>query len=359
MFQESRKRTRCREIRRVIHSLLISLVSVIVVGLIATIRTPAQTVQTPNAQPGQIVGTVTDTRGDPVAGATVVLAGHDAADKRTLTSDGNGFFAFDKVKSGIPFVVVVSAAGFADWASPAISLQPGEIKLIASIALKIATLNTTVTVAYSPVEIATQQMKVEESQRVLGIIPNFYISYEGDNTAPLTAKMKFQLAFKISYDPVTIAGVALIAGIRQATDSPNYQQGLKGYGERFGAVGADGFSDILIGGAILPALLHEDPRYFYQGTGTTKSRFWHAVSSPFICKRDNGTWGPNYASMGGDLASGALANLYYPESNRGAGLVFSDFAIGTAERVGASLAQEFLLSKFTHRGGHTTNASNQ
>jgi hypothetical protein len=164
--------------------------------------------------------------------------------------------------------------------------------------------------------------------------------------------MKFQLALKVSYDPVTIGGVALTAGLRQAANSPNYPQGAKGYGERFGATAADGFSDIMIGGAILPTLLHQDPRYFYQGTGTTKSRIRHAVLSPFIARGDNGKWGPNYSSVGGDLASSALSNLYFPKSNRGAGLVFSQFAIGTAERVGASLAQEFLLGKLTHRGGH-------
>ena len=114
----------------------------------------------------------------------------------------------------------------------------------------------------------------------------------------------------------------------------------------------NGFSDIMIGGAILPSLLHQDPRYFYQGTGTVGSRLRHAVSSAFIAKGDNGRSQPNYSSVGGDLGSAALSNLYFPKSNRGAGLVFSQFAIGTAERIGANLAQEFLLSKFTHRGGH-------
>jgi hypothetical protein len=233
------------------------------------------------------------------------------------------------------------------------------MKLLGSIPLQIATLNTTVTVTYNPVEIATEQIKIEETQRVLGIIPNFYISYEGDNAAPLTTKMKFKLALKVSYDPVTVGAVALMAGIRQATDSPDYPQGAKGYAQRFGAIAADGFTDIMIGGAILPSLLHEDPRYFYKGTGTTKSRLKHAISSPFVSKRDDGSWGPNYSSLGGDLASSAIANLYYPKSNRGAGLVFSSFAIGTAERMAAGVAQEFLLSKFTRRGGHTTDASKQ
>jgi len=107
----------------------------------------------------------------------------------------------------------------------------------------------------------------------------------------------------------------------------------------------------MIGGAILPSLLHEDPRYFYQGTGATKSRLRHAMFSPFVSKRNNGTWGPNYSSLGGDLASSAISNFYFPRANRGAGLVFSQFALATAERMGASVALEFLLSRFTHRAG--------
>jgi hypothetical protein len=99
-------------------------------------------------------------------------------------------------------------------------------------------------------------------------------------------------------------------------------------------------------------LLHQDPRYFYQGTGTTGSRIQHAMFSVFVAKGDNGRWQPNYSSVGGDLASAALSNLYYPQANRGVGLVFTNFAIGTAERIGANLAQEFIIARFTKRNRH-------
>ncbi len=108
-----------------------------------------------------------------------------------------------------------------------------------------------------------------------------------------------------------------------------------------------GYADIMIGGASLPSLLHQDPHYFYQGTGTKTSRFLHAISNPFVCRGDNGHLQANYSSLGGDLASAAISNAYYPQSNRGAGLVLGNFAIGTAERVVSSLAQEFLFRRFT------------
>jgi hypothetical protein len=114
---------------------------------------------------------------------------------------------------------------------------------------------------------------------------------------PLTPKLKFSLALRTAIDPVTFLGTGVIAGIEQAADHPNYVQGAKGYAERFGSIYADGVIDIMIGGAILPSLLHQDPRYFYQGTGSKKSRTLHAISNPFVCKGDNGHWQPNYSSM--------------------------------------------------------------
>lgn len=321
-------------------------------GIVLAFSLPARSQSNqPPARTGTVMGTVTDVNGGTVPNATVVLKEADSNTPRTLVTTDNGLFEFRDVKPGIPYLVSVSAKGFADWASPSITLSPAQFKIVSGIQLRIATAATKVDVHYDPVEVATEQFKAEEKQRVFGIIPNFYVSYERD-PAPLTASMKFKLALKVSVDPVTAAGVFFIAAARQAADSLNYGQGWGAYGERVGATAADGFSDILIGGAILPSILHQDPRYFYLGRGTTGSRIRHAMSSPFVARGDNGKWGPNYSSLGGDLASSALSNLYYPQSDRGPGLVFGNFAIGTAERIGASVAQEFLIGKFTRRGGH-------
>jgi hypothetical protein len=327
------------------------------IALVLTVSAEAlaQTAEQPASQSGRVIGTVTDVKGAPLFGATVVVAGPDASDRRSVSTDENGSFEINGLKPGVSYQVVVSGDGFEAWTSPAIILAPGEFKLMGEIPLDVTTQQTVVHVTYSPVELATQQLKQEEQQRVLGILPNFYVSYEGENTARLTAKMKFQLALKVSYDPATIGGIAMVSASRQAVNTPKYGQGWGPYGERFGATAADGFTDIMIGGAILPSLLHEDPRYFYQGTGTTKSRLRHALLSPFIGRRDNGTWGPNYSSVGGDLGSAALSNLYFPQSQRGPGLVMSLFALGTAERLGSILTQEFVIGRMGARGSHMTN----
>jgi len=298
-----------------------------------------------------VMGTVTDVNGDVIPNATVVLKEIEGRDPLTIVTNDDGMFEFHDVRPDITYQLSVSAKDYEDWISAPIILKPDQFKIVSRVQLRIAPFRITVDVHDDPVKVATEQFKAEQKQRVFGIIPNVYVSYESD-PAPLTTGMKFKLALKVSTDPVTAAGVLLVASAKQAGDTPEYGQGWGAYGKRIGAVTADGFSDIMIGGAILPSLLHQDPRYFYQGTGTTGSRFRHAVFSTFVARTDQGKSQPNYSSLGGILASSSLANLYYPKSNRGAGLVFGNVAIGLAERIGASLAQEFLLGRFTRRGGH-------
>jgi hypothetical protein len=303
----------------------------------------------PKPQPGIIVGTAVDVNDDAIPGATVSLESPLVSDSRALVSNDNGFFEFKDLEPGTAYHLTISAPGFADWTSPEIMLKPGQYVIVKGTKLQVAMALTTVTVGYSPKEVATEQVKLEEQQRIFGFIPNFYVSYD-QNAAPLTAKLKFELAAKVSFDPVTFFGVGIAAGAEQAGNHPNYPQGWKGFGERYGAAYTNGFTDIMIGGAILPSLLHQDPRYFYQGTGTTKSRVLHAVMNPFVTRGDNGQRQPNYSTIGGDLASAAISNAYYPESNRGVGLFLGNFLIATGQRAAANLAQEFILRRLTHKG---------
>lgn len=301
----------------------------------------------PKPETGQIIGTVIDVNGDTVSGATVILQGSGLNDPRKVLANDNGFFEFKQLDPGT-YRLTITAAAFADWTSPDLVLNPGQYLILSDSKLQIAEVTTTVSVMNTAEEVATEQVKIEETQRVFGIIPNFYVVYD-PSPMPLTPKLKFHLALKTSTDLFTVLGVGVLAGINQAGDTPDYVQGAKGYAERFGAAAADGISDIMIGGAILPSLLRQDPRYYYQGTGNNKSRVLHALSSPFVCRGNNGRLQPNYSSIGGDLGSSALSNLYYPASNRGARLVFENFSLTTSERMLSSLVQEFVLSKLAGR----------
>lgn len=309
---------------------------------------PVENVAPPaGSSPGDITGTVVDINGDLVPGASIVLQGGGTDGRRALSAGDNGFFELAGLRPGVPYHITVSANGFEDWVSPVVVLTPGQYMDLMGIKLKIKDAVTSVTVYASTEQIATEQVHLEEHQRVLGIVPNFYVVYDAKNAVPLTTKLKFQMAFRVSVDPISFIGAAFLAGVNQAANTPDYVQGAKGYGQRMGAVYTDGLTDIMFGGAILPSLLHQDPRYFYQGTGTVKSRMLHAMSNPFIARGDNGRLQPNYSSVGGDLVSSSLSNLYYPRSNRGAGLVFDNLLISTAERTASSLVQEFVLRKLT------------
>jgi len=304
---------------------------------------PVPALQMP--QSGTIVGTVIDVNNDAITNATVVLQGGALENPRTLRSNDNGFFEFDNLGPAT-YHVAIRAQGFASWTSPDFALNPGEYAILKVNGLGIARALTTVTVGYSAEEIATEQMKVEEQQHILGFIPNFLVTYD-PNPVPLTKGLKFQLAAKVAFNPITFIGVGIAAGAEQAGNHPNYPEGLKGFTERYGAVYANGFSDIMIAGAVLPSLLHQDPRYFHRGTGTTKSRVLYAITRPFVCKGDNGKWQPNYSATGGDLAAAAISNAYYPRSNRGPGLFLTNFFLETGERAAGNLAQEFVLRRLT------------
>lgn len=305
-----------------------------------------QLISAPEPQTGTIIGTVTDVNNGTVPGATVVLEDTSAVQRGSVVTDTRGFFQLDHLGAGKTYHVTIKANGFAIWISPDIILKPGQYLELTGIQLQIAEAVTTVHAVLSDEEIATEQVNVEEKQRVLGIFPNFYAVYD-PNPVPLTTKLKFRLAVKTATDPVTFLAATFVAGVDQAAHTPNYVEGAKGYGQRLGANYANGLSDIMMGGAILPTVLHQDPRYFYQGTGTTKSRMLHALSTPFICRGDSGRREFNYSALGGYASAGALANTYYPVSNRGAGLFLSTTFIDIGSDMLNGVIQEFVMRRFT------------
>jgi hypothetical protein len=318
-------------------------------GLLFAVPAFAQGNEAANAKTGGILGTVADVNSDPIPNATVVLQG-PVGNRLTVTTIDDGSFALHDVTPGIAYQIGVTADGYADWSS-SLTVDPGQEKSLGEIKLRILAVQRPVNVSYSSKEVAAQQLESEEHQRVLGFIPNTYVTYEL-HPEPLTSKMKFHLAYKGLTHPTFFAFEALWAGVQQASGTPDYRQGAKGYGERFGANLASGGSEALFGNAILPSLLHQDPRYFYRGSGTKRSRAWHAIIAPFVCQGDNGNLQPNYSQWGGSLISASLSNIYYPGSNRGAGLIFRNFGTSMGLHVVLGLAQEFILAKVTSKGKH-------
>ena len=296
--------------------------------------------------PGSITGTIVDQTGAGVAGARVKLTREDQSPAEEAVSDEDGRFAFANVAPG-PFQIAITAEGFSPQSSSFV-LQPGERRVVPQIALALATAVTEVHVVPPRVEVAEDQIKEQEKQRVLGVVPNFYVSYVR-NAVPLSPKQKFELAWKTSVDPISFGVVGVAAGVQQAQNDFNgYGQGAQGYAKRFAASYGDFLSGTFIGGAILPSLLKQDPRYFYKGTGSKRSRFLYAIANSVICKGDNGHWEANYSSIVGSLAAGGISNLYYPASSReGLELTFENTLIGIGESAAVNLLQEFVVRKIS------------
>jgi len=294
---------------------------------------------------GSISGTVVDPSGAAIAKARVKLAREDKSPIQEVQADDDGQFSFPNIAPG-PFRLTAAASGFATQTFSG-TLHPGEIDIVPPIALPLGAESTEVEVVAPRAEIAEAEIKIEEKQRVFGVIPNFYVSYISD-AAPLDTKQKFELAWRSTIDPVTFVLTGAIAGIQQAqNDFSGYGQGAEGYGKRYGASYADVAVGTFIGSAIFPSLLKQDPRYFYKGTGSTHSRILYAIANSLICKGDNKRWQPNYSNILGSIAAGGISNLYYPPKNRGAALVFENAGIGIGSTAAANLLQEFVIRKLT------------
>jgi hypothetical protein len=304
---------------------------------------------------GSVSGTVFDQSGAVVPGARVRLTHQDDTGEdpgsQEAVSGADGQFAFANLAPG-PFQLIVTSSGFAAVTLSGV-LHPGEIYTVPKIALAVAANVTDVEVGLSQTEVAEEEVKIEEKQRILGVIPNFFVTYD-PNAVPLSAKQKFELAWKTIIDPFTFVVVAGTAGVEQAQNHfAGYGQGAQGYAKRFGAGYADTVSGTFIGAAILPSLLKQDPRYFYKGTGSVPFRLSYAIANSVICKGDNGRWQPNYSNILGSLAAGGVSNLYYPEQDRnGVGLTFENAGIGVGATAIANVFQEFVVKKLTPRPKH-------
>ena len=295
---------------------------------------------------GTISGTVRDVTGAPLSGAEVKLTRdrNTPAGQTSTAQDGRYFFA--NIAPG-PFELSIAHAGFESKRVSA-TLPDSEGYFAPAITLALAAVVTEVDVHLTTEEIAQEQIKEQEQQKLLAVIPNFYTSYVA-NAAPMNPKQKFELAWKLVIDPSSFVIAAMIAGGQQANNSfPGYGQGAAGYAQRFGAAYGDFFIGTYVSNAILPSLFKQDPRYFYKGNGTVRSRILYAVKRSVMTRGDNGHLQPDYSGILGSLAAGGISNLYYPEGSRhGFSTTLTNTLIGIGTGAGVNLLQEFVFPKIT------------
>ena len=297
-------------------------------------------------QTGTISGTVLDKNGDVLQGAQVTLAGPSGAAIRSIQSGSDGQFVFTGLASDV-YELTVTAPGMSPYTSPQISLQAGEAHIMPPVTLSVFGGTTTVTVNGSREQLSEQQERIAVQQRVAGVFPNFYSTYDW-NAPPMLAKQKFQLGIRSVLDPVSFLSVAGIAGAEQYKGIfPAYGSGIEGYGKRYGAALANHVSSTLLGRAVYPSIFHQDPRYFYKGKGSVGPRIMYAISAAVVARDDEGRWKPNYSRVLGNFSAAAISNLYYPASDRGGKLVVLNGLATMGGDVVANLVREFLLKGIT------------
>ena len=165
----------------------------------------------------------------------------------------------------------------------------------------------------SPAQVAPLPQPLPK--RIFGIIPN-YRSYPSlKDSKPLSAGQKFKLTARDSFDPGTFLLAGAFAGIGQASNStPSYGQGMAGYGRYFGSTYGDFMIGNLMTEGVYPSLLHQDPRYFRRGAGSTRSRLTYAVGQIFITHGDNRRTQFNFSEICGNATAVAISNAYNPDN---------------------------------------------
>jgi hypothetical protein len=296
---------------------------------------------------GMIFGSVTDSDGDLVPGALVTLTSSGVTGERAIVSDSGGRFQFSGVAAGA-FKITVAAKGMAGG-TIAGKLEPGAVYNAPPVVLRVASANSEITVTpQTEHQIAQQEVKVEETQRVLGIVPNYFVTYD-KHPVPLDSKQKFSLGIRAALDPTHFLFAAGAAGVEQMAGTfPGFGPGPEGFGKRYGASLATTTTSELLRGSVYPSLFRQDPRYFYKGTGSTWSRVKYSLGTAVICKGDNGRWETNYSTIFAGLTAGAISNFYYAPSDRhGAALTFESGALSIAGVGFGHLMQEFVFRRFT------------
>ncbi len=312
----------------------------------AQATTPSGTNESQLTGIGSLSGTVLDTNQNVLQGARVTLADPSGSVIRTVDSGSNGEFAFTGVPPGV-YKLTVTSPGMRTFTSIEIPLHAGEVRIVPPVTLSVSGGTTSVTVSGNKEELAEEQVRIAVQQRIGGVIPNFYSTYDW-NAPPMEAKQKFKLSIRSIIDPVSFLTVAGIAGAEQYKDVfPSYGGGIEGYGKRYGAALANHVSGNLLGRAVYPSIFHQDPRYFYKGKGSIRSRALYAISAAVIARSDDGRWKPNYSRVLGNFSAAAISNLYYPASDRGGSLVVFNGLAGTGADAVGNLIREFVLKRIT------------
>ncbi|HUV96504.1 MAG TPA: carboxypeptidase-like regulatory domain-containing protein [Acidobacteriaceae bacterium] len=299
----------------------------------------------PSAGSSSLVGTVEDMHGRPFAGV-VVTAAKDNEAAKTATVDEKGAFTIPGLEPGT-YTVSITLPGRSPQVATEVTLGAREELELPIVTERNPHSTTTVQVSADLTQVATAQVQLQEKQRILGVVPNFYTTYLWDS-APMTPKLKFKLALRAGIDPIEFVVDAGVAGAEQYHNTfPGYGGGWQGYGKRFGSAYADSAIGAMLGRALFPIWFHQDPRYFYRGTGSVPSRVLYALSQTVVTRGDNGASQPNYSHVLGNFVTAGISNVYRAPGDRTFNLTMRDALVVTAGDAVGNVLREFISRPFT------------
>ena len=306
----------------------------------------AQAGEPSNEGSSSLVGTVEDMHGKPIAGVVVTATIANESTGKTATVDEKGSFTISGLVPGT-YVVSITLPGRAPQVATQLKLGTREEQELPIVTERNPHSTTTVQVNADMTQIATAQVQLQEKQRILGVVPNFYTTYLWDS-APLTPKLKFKLALRTEIDPIEFVVDAGVAGAEQYNNTfPGYGGGWSGYGKRFGSAYADSVVGAMLGRALFPIWFHQDPRYFYRGTGSVTSRVLYALAQTVVTRGDNGQTEPNYSHVLGNFATAGISNVYRAPSDRSFDLTMRDALVVTAGNAVGNVLREFISRPLT------------
>lgn len=193
---------------------------------------------------------------------------------------------------------------------------------------------------------------VEPNKRVFGVLPNYRTADGRIPYQPISAKRKLTIAAKDSFDWPLFVLAGAFAGLHQLEVSePSFGQGLKGYGKYYGTAYGDQMIGNMLSEGVLPALFHDDPRYFRRGEGSIRGRIWYAATRVVVGKRDNGKWSFNTSEWLGNGIAASIGASYYP-SNRSGKDVAENTLIAVGTDAVSNVMKEFwpdIKRKYFHK----------
>lgn len=190
-----------------------------------------------------------------------------------------------------------------------------------------------------PVKESSQR---KQTNRILGVVPNFAAVSAGIQLPPLTVKGKFKLASEDSFDYSSFVWTGILAAQTMALNSyPEFGHGAAAYGRYYWHGFVDGVSGTYFTEAIVPVITHEDPRYYTLGHGGFFRRLGYALWCTVVTKTDSGGKSFNASEVVGNAMEAGLANLYYPSQERGLSKTAENWGAQMESAALNNIAKEF------------------